>query len=74
MNAFRDAITDTLSVYDLGKLDDPSLKTADVTDAVIAMPEMQAIKSALGTLAHYGGPGYLDYLELPVSVIEWVTA
>jgi hypothetical protein len=40
---FRDALTATLADYDLGKLNDPSLKTSDIADAVLAMPEMQAV-------------------------------
>jgi len=45
---------------------------AGVADTLLAMPEMVAIRGALRMLHTHGGPGYLDYLDLPESVIAWV--
>jgi hypothetical protein len=50
----RSAVTAELALYDLGKRDDPSLRTEDITDAVLAIPE---IRRALAVLALVnGGP------------------
>ena len=45
-----------------------------IPEQVLAVPEMQAIRWALGQLHQHGGPGYLEVgLDLPRSVIDWVT-
>jgi|GEM_PF-4305795 len=67
---FAQEMTHVLSGYDLGRLDDPSLKTADITNDILRMPQMQAIKQVL--LLHSATPESLRDMGLPDAVIEWV--
>lgn len=50
MTTFRDALTSKLADYDLGKLNDQTLKTSDITDDLLRMPEMRAIRKQFLTL------------------------
>ena len=52
---------------------DRTVYRTDIVNAILAMPEMTAIRSALVALDDAGGPGYIDgFLELPLTVVAWV--
>jgi len=70
MSDFRDAIAQAICGLDLPHAPLPG--DYQSADDVLAAPEMQAIREALRMLHVNGGPGYLDYLDIPASVIAWV--
>lgn len=47
---FRQWLTGFLGDYDLGKLNDPSLKTEDIADDLLRTPEMQDLRHLLWAL------------------------
>lgn len=67
MTEFRDALADNM-YHPHGCIGDDQLRQRNA-DAMLAMPEMQAIRKALQTAFEY--ERYLTR-ELPESVIAWV--
>lgn len=72
MSELRDAIAGVVYV-NTTRAADYYEEAKESADAVLAMPEMQAIRWALGMLHKHGGAGYLEMgLDLPASVVAWV--
>ena len=64
MSKFREAIAEVIFVRD--RFDGPAEVTAD---AILAMPEMQALREAAAWAIHVAGA---EAFAMPESVIEWV--
>lgn len=77
MNAFRDAIAASIDCTYFFGLDEPYEENVPVTEAnaILAMPEMQAIRLALHALTkEYERQRLVLGIYLPESVITWVLA
>jgi hypothetical protein len=82
MTTFRDAIVDVIvKVWTEGEDDDDL--SLFMAEAVLAMPEMQAIKAFIIRMMESQAVGYWDFgggthgenwlkMRLPENVIEWV--
>ena len=79
--SFQGDLTDFLGGYDLGKLEDPSLKTSDIARYLLSSGEMQAIHRFINArldevLGNRVGDApavkWLSERGLPQSVIGWV--
>ena len=68
--AFRDRMAHVIRSHGLNA----DLHAYEMADWIMAMPEMCDVRAALGTLERLGGPGYLAYLDIPQSVIDWATS
>ena len=69
------ALGDVLGWAALGEPlgDDDGSEAAEAMGAdILATPEMTGLRDALRALDQYGGPNYLEYLQVPDSVLEWI--
>ena len=78
---FPGKLTKILGDYDLGKLDMPSLSTSDITDAVLADPDLVKLREWLrhesrSDTDNFGSPpGYaMRSWNLSEEFISWVLA
>ena len=74
--SFRQALVDVIDTYTYALATQAGVGPTelDVAEAVLEMPEMQAIKDVLRLVRHARGPAGHACTHLPPHVLAWVLA